>query len=603
MDKLFIENKLDNFIEYLKEIGLLTKFDISNFKKIFYSLFNVNVYKSDNILIENNCFYSLLDYLSEIIPDVIILFFQSISPQNKKLIALNLYQKYTNKKENILKNKLFNLLFCYNKNKKRFYFTKWKNGRKYPLLNNFSDESLNGLNYLNNSQDFFNLKKNTNIKYYNNINSNNEYPSYFHMLNQYQEFNNNIKSFQRSNLYNIFKDSSNNLAKIKKNPYNNKLNHFFRKNLIERNNTSLYEAINFPVKTKNINNYRYSYNQEEKIIEKEKCKKSGLYNSNEILLKPKLHPYKNKTKKNIGNHEQRINKYNKKKEEKILKISKDLEEEFNKKYTFSPEINKSNIKNKNFSEPKKNSLIPTYERLYQDNKERQKRLKKKIQESIEEIDNRININLMKDENNNEDYFYEKKRNNSGNSRRKINKGIFEELYNDYKKKEGNLNILQLKFDREEGITFNPLLYSKEKYFDKIDKNFLEREKEFLIKQQKNIKVKKNYFDEKSGKKKKQNYTNSKREEIFKDLEERLYKEGVDKYISKKKGNKVKRNNILNKKNIEKNFVNKNVSNNNTNINKYNVSNNKIQENNINKENETENSIDFIMSNNLKDKFI
>ena len=590
MDKILLENLLNKFIEYLKEIGLLTKFDILNFKNIFYSIHNSNRYldKYDNNLnkYKINKLNLILENLSKKIPEAILSFFEYISLQNKKSIAINIYEKYANKKENIKKNKMLNLLFIYYNKKIRYYLFQWKLNKRNYLNKYYLDENLCGLNRINKSQNIFNLKnihslKNNRNKN-NNIFSNSDYLHHFNILKEYQEVNNNNKGIYHKDLYNTFKNtlSNNNSNKllssedskcqdkniiiIKKNKtLKNKIekNKYFRNNPKSSYNekiSTLYETPKFSVKTKdncccesnnNVKIFENSYKNNKSKLNNNNVKYNNytVYDSNQMTFKPKLFSYIFKDK-NGGvnkikneNHEKRIKKFNKKKEENILKLSKDLEEEFNKKYTFTPQINKS--KNKNYSEPKNNSLIPRYEKLYQDNKIRKEKLKKKIQKSFEEIDNKANMFLLKYGYNDDNYYYTYKNdnlNNNINDNNKRNKSgyynkrneVFEDLYNDYKKKENNINSLKIDFDKEAGITFSPILYSNGKYFDKINQNFFEREKELLLKHQ----IKNQKYNEKYRNKKK--YSKEEKEVIFKDIEERLYKEGLDKYIYKNNVKKI-----------------------------------------------------------------
>jgi len=580
MDKIIIDNILKNFIHYLKEIGLLTKQTNIYFKKIFYSIIYSNNFIHNIINDNKNIKLNLvLDYLSDKIPEVIISFFKSLSQQNQKLISINIYHKYINKKENIIKFKLLNLLFFYYNNKIKSYFNMWKFNKKNNLNKKFLDDSLKGLNDINNKHKIFNLKINNYLKNNRRYDNNN-------MLNQYQKQKNNI---EKSNSYknnNTLKNSLNKNKNQQKNRNSIENINLSSQNIFNRNNSNLYNTPKYPSRTKDNNNFNKN-NIIEKLLLKvndERIKKNeekelniDKYDSNELTFKPKLFSCKSqKINKNKENHEQRIEKYNQKKEDKILKISQDLEKDFNKKYTFTPYINKG--KSKNFSENKKHSIIPAYQRLYQDNKERKKRLYNKLQKSIEDIDTRDNIirnyesNYYYYINKNNDYFNNNnisniKRNKSGNCGKAVNFDILEDLYNDYKKKEEYINLKKIEVDKELGITFKPELYTNGKYYDKIKHNFFEREKLLLIKKQRNY----NSNQTRSGSKKKKKSNNKKiKDEKIKN--------------SKNNGKNIKKNNILYKKNQ---YEKKNV--------------NVINNNEVNNQNGLDNSIDLYVSNNLKDK--
>ena len=120
----------------------------------------------------------------------------------------------------------------------------------------------------------------------------------------------------------------------------------------------------------------------------------------------------------------------------------------------------------------------------------------------------------------------------------------EELYNDYKIKKSRLKIKQEQIAKEQGITFKPELISEKKYYDKINPDFYEREKEFLEKQQQNIEIYKLFLQKEENNKKKK-YSEEEKKEICSNIVTRLYKDGVEKYIQK-------RNNIIDSNDINYN---------------------------------------------------
>lgn len=292
MDNLLIENILNNFISHLKKIGLLTKFDITYFKTIFNSKHNNNsryFYKANNNPNNAKKLNSIINYLSQILPEVIISFFNYISTQNKKSIAKNLYQKFANAKENIINNKLFHLILIYYNNKLRLYLNKWKLDKRNYFKRPFLDESLN----------------------YNNIfTSNNNNHSHINMIEQYQNFNNNAKNIQKNNIF-TFKNLSTlklnqtkNLVKPKnskfqekykkkfqKNISNHKSYNSSQKNIFNRNNSILYENPKFGITNDNIHYKYYNkienlYKEEQKKFEK-KLKIFDTYELKEITFKTK----------------------------------------------------------------------------------------------------------------------------------------------------------------------------------------------------------------------------------------------------------------------------------------------------------------------------
>ena len=610
MDEIIIENKLFHFIEYLKDIGLLTKFNVIYFKKIFYSIWNNKKLKIPNSNFNSSNIKLISDYLSKHFPEVILLFFKSISQQNKKSIAINIFQKYLNNDKNIICNKLLNLILIYYNNNIRNYFNKWflyinKYKNKYNL-----SSLINKINDKNNKFNIVNLKNNNFARNNNNkyLYSNKEYTSFGHdnnvIINPLR--NNNCYTFKNSltselNEKNLllyeYRDKNedfklnnekeqkniNEALKIREKNNLNKKNEFDNnsssKKIIERNKT-MYSTPKFNTKSKN-NKIKYNnnaierlYKDNEKRMEKreEETKKYDINNLKDLTFQPKLFSCKYK-EMNKNNHIQRIQIFNQKKEENILKLSQNLENEFNKQYTFTPNINK----NKYYSEPKNNnSLTPIHQRLYQDNKERQKRLQKKIQKSNDEIKKRANLFLINNDNNIDDDLYyindndyyltykyntknekKKKKNKKEKSVKNVNIDYLHDLFDDYKKKEEKLNLKKIEIDKELGITFKPKL-NNNKHFNKINQDF--RENHYLIKHRNNIKTNKDYSEQRSGSYiKKNNFINKKREENFKDNENKPHKEKDDKFNTKKDDN-IKNNILNNNNNNELMNVNKNIIN-------------------------------------------
>ena len=86
---------------------------------------------------------------------------------------------------------------------------------------------------------------------------------------------------------------------------------------------------------------------------------------------------------------------------------------------------------------------------------------------------------------------------------------------------------------EAGLTFEPeIISNNKKYYDRINPDFYQREKNFLQRQQNYIDTYKKYLDKKENKMQKK-YSNEEKEAIYNNIVERLYKDGVEKYIQKK----------------------------------------------------------------------
>ena len=88
---------------------------------------------------------------------------------------------------------------------------------------------------------------------------------------------------------------------------------------------------------------------------------------------------------------------------------------------------------------------------------------------------------------------------------------------------------QEEIEKEQGITFHPELISDKNYYNRINPDFYEREKIFLEKQQKNIEIYKQYLENENNKKK---YSDEEKKEIYDNIINKLYKDGMEKYREK-----------------------------------------------------------------------
>ena len=249
--------------------------------------------------------------------------------------------------------------------------------------------------------------------------------------------------------------------------------------------------------------------------------------SKETTFKPNL--ISSSVKKIQKNFSLRLENFNKLKEEKMKKMMKSLETDYNSVYTFSPTVNstynninhKTNNSNTNLNSNSKGNKVSAFQRLYNDNKEKLLRLEERKNQAMEEIlykannpitNNKLNINLSENNYMSKSVDYQK----------------IEELYNDYKKKKIKIKQKQKNLDNEKGITFNPLLVNGEKYLDKVEPNFFEREKKFVENQRNHIEAYKNFLIKEKEKYFKR-YSEDKKI-IIKNVVDRLYKDGLEKYM-------------------------------------------------------------------------
>ena len=271
----------------------------------------------------------------------------------------------------------------------------------------------------------------------------------------------------------------------------------------------------------------------------ESLKKNKL-ESKENTFQPKF--VSSSVKRVKSDFDKRLKEFEINKKNKIKKISEDLEEEQKEEFTFVPKINDFNYYNNTTNNNKRvfsnnftvsnisknstinNSMInnrnklskkiPVYKRLYNDNKNKMIKKQQREKEELEKI--KKNSSKISEGNN-------------GNNTNILDKKKIEELYNDYKSKKKRLKLKQEEIEKEQGITFQPELISNKNYYNKINPDFYEREKLFLEKQQKNIETYKEYLEREQNPKK---FSYSEKREIYDNIVNRLYKDGMEKYREK-----------------------------------------------------------------------
>ena len=271
----------------------------------------------------------------------------------------------------------------------------------------------------------------------------------------------------------------------------------------------------------------------------ESLKKNKL-ESKENTFQPKF--VSSSVKRVKSDFDKRLKEFEINKKNKIKKISEDLEEEQKEEFTFAPKISDFNYYNNTTNNNKRvfsnnftvsnisknstinNSMInnrnklskkiPVYKRLYNDNKNKMIKKQQREKEELEKI--KKNSSKISEGNN-------------GNNTNILDKKKIEELYNDYKSKKKRLKLKQEEIEKEQGITFQPELISNKNYYNKINPDFYEREKLFLEKQQKNIETYKEYLEREQNPKK---FSYSEKREIYDNIVNRLYKDGMEKYREK-----------------------------------------------------------------------
>ena len=279
----------------------------------------------------------------------------------------------------------------------------------------------------------------------------------------------------------------------------------------------------------------YEYNQ--KYYAKKQIKQLEYDNikSNELTFQPlksiNNNNYYRNIKKNLNFEERQKNFI----ENKLIhknKIENELNDDFHRECYFNPKIFEIE-KFKNIDKMKNGYEIniPAHKRLYND-VERRRNKNQKIN------DIKMNENLIQHSNSCVDY----------------NK--IDELYNDYKIKNGKRKKIKEKIEFEEGITFQPYVNKNNIYYNKIKNDFFERNNQLIDNKNKFIQDNQIKEEEKLNQDKinfkKRKYSPLEKEEITKRIIERLYGDKNKSFI-------INNNNNNNNKNYEeqKNFIQKN----------------------------------------------
>ena len=650
--------KLFQFSQYLYEIGILSKRNINKFQKYFNEI-SVNI--SNNKDIYSNDIICKFIYLKECIVSALVYYLKSLSVEDLKIVAINIYDKYNIKCDKI-NDSLIKVLDIYSKKDIKYHFNKWKSETQIltkSLKKEISSNILSNIKKSLESKYIYKYNKD-NMDNQEDININNNLKNFEHTINNsmlkmnhnlnistnpdlYNRNNNNNYSFNDISLgdYNYSYDTKNKrkfeqeLNKTYSNNYYKKNNNIYQndsynyiQNYLNKTNSSIkppshdYYSGNNSAFANNNNNYNNNYStiksSSNPLKVKTKVNLDYISNLSKIktdhnlipertteyikeqqelknfcTFKPKINksssfsrysniPYKRSSdrlyldsknrlarkeleslkkssleskqntfkpkfisssvKKVKSDFDKRLKEFEINKKNKIKKISEDLEEEQKQQYTFSPKINDPNNSGRknnyyidsisNYSTVNKNKVsknsknnrhqIPVYKRLYNENKNKLLRQERREKEEMDKI--RKNSSKISE----------------GNNNNLLDRKKIEELYNDYKFKQMRLKLKKEEIEKEQGITFQPELISEKKYYDKINPDFYQREKIFLEKQQKNIEIYKEYLEsEKMGKK----YSEEEKKEIYNNIVNKLYKNGIERYKQRQEKSEYKFNTI------------------------------------------------------------
>ena len=419
MDVNPIDIKIREFSLYLKEFGLLNETNINDFLKQFKNT-SENSFVSSGIF-ETDVNVGLI-YLKENLSKAMLEFFNLMTEERKKITYLNIYSKFLKKREEDLKkrgNTIYNMYssLCIKK-----YFLNWKKGnsRKNIKIENFksndnnnkenstkisikdykmdnfcfdiisnldNDVNHNVVINSNNKKIIFNT--NNRNKFFNSttLNSNNNNINTF-LLSSKARFTDKIPYQKKNNIPNMhninnihtpnqsFKSPSIIFKNENNDNNNDNKNNNFRPQEVKEN---LLDKLIFPLnsskdfKKENNNNNFNSHNFPRTNNNLNKSNSNSVRHS----VDPSKRPNTNNIKKNNRN-----NNYNNifDKEEKQIPKQRN---------TYNHSRPKSTLY---YNE---NTKIPVYQRLYDQNKEKMKRQEERVKENINEIKERANHPIQK----------------------------------------------------------------------------------------------------------------------------------------------------------------------------------------------------------------
>ena len=495
-----MDNTFIHFTNYLMKIGFLSNSNIEDFKKTFIS--QSLTFDNSTITSASEKYYDSIlkqDKISSCVVD----FLNLLNNDRKKLLGISLFTKFYeyNLKQKLNSSKV--LFYKYRKMKIIPFFKIWKNlteSINFLKEKNYKNTNLTNIVTLQSKK-----VNNNNVCYIEkmlnkNKNNSNSFKNYKNLL----KYENNKKpnDIIKLSTYNIKKEEEE-LRECTFKPKINNYNPFLNKSNSKQKNKEIIEKLYSDNKKKN--------NKNQIELEDKKIK-----NEKELTFKPNL--ISKSPKKIKKNFNERLKSFDDQKIEDLNRLKNKYENNFSSIYTFSPDISKSQKSiSKSFSTEKLN--IPVYERLYINSEERKRKKLLKEKEINLEIKNLSNSQFYNNKN------YDNSKINSSIDYKKI-----EELYNDYKKFQNKILQKRIDLDIEQGLTFQPEIYSNRKYYDKINNNFERREQIHLNKKYQNIQNNHNLKDENSTSRR---YTKREKEEIANNIINKLYKIGVEKYKQRK----------------------------------------------------------------------
>ena len=444
MDKKYgiekdVEDNNEDYIENNNEKKCqILNIDIGNGKIEQLKIYNYHNPKKD---VYDFCMKNNLDYNT----------MEEISKQLNELITKKVNEEEMNNKKD--RNKF--LLSNHHSTDGNSYINKLKKRN-----NNFSRDKYSNKNFGNRqSRDYaYSIRKEK---------SNDSKNLFPYQLDSKQNFNYNITNFQKINSKSL-KTKKNSVTNKRLNPKSLENNIFDNHKVsINNNNLNLSEAeILLNSEIIKINNQQYGLSNSN--ISKRNIR-SALSNNN-ITSKKTNHNSIEESIKAGNNLYTRGLKYQEDGNKKLEKLKSSLIEKEGKTSTFHPELNKSNMNEKNRIPCTDSERIIKYKEYYED---KIKRLKEKKQN--EEENNytfQPKVNKDKGYYNNNNNTNKKNMNNTNNNKpkNKSNNQIFSKLYEDSNIYKENLNKLDKKVNKM--YSYRPILNDNSKIKEPFNKRLL-----------------------------------------------------------------------------------------------------------------------------------
>ena len=392
MQKNLFDLKLFRFSKYLNDIGILSKLNTEKFQKYFYELTSDKNNSKDISL--NNINLNFI-YFKKYIISALINYIQSLSEEEQKLLALNIYDKY-NSKENQISEKLIRILKINSKQQVRACFNKWKS--EIIILTTSIKKAISS-NILSSIQNSINSKLIQNIKKLNipneniniNINNNRINNSNNSMLN----INPHLNIATNPDIYNNISNENYNYYKHNTS-FNEDNNNYPSKNIRKAygEQRGTYSINNFNPSNNFIYNYNYNndnyHNDSYKYIQNYLRKTNSnlhplskqINTGSNLSFIDKAKTNSNKATNNLSSRKTKKTKVN---IEYINNLSKTKtehniipertsayikeQEELTNYCTFKPKINKSSSFSRYYNSSNKRPI----DRLYLDSKNRMAR--------------------------------------------------------------------------------------------------------------------------------------------------------------------------------------------------------------------------------------